>query len=297
MDVFVDSGDLVIVVDFSWVMYRYKYGFSNNLSVMVDGVKYDTGAAYGFLSFITNIVKKGNKVVLALDVKSEFRRLINKGYKCNRVYDSELKDSFDEILNMSVLCDSVSAVYADDLEADDVMAILGFKYKSLNENFIIYSGDSDLWQLAPEGIFISNNYSKGKFSIVDDDTCNSKFGVNCNLINRYKPLLGDSADNITPAVSRVPKQVLKDFAYWATYYDSYYKALDKFKESMYFNKLKDSVRVADVNYEIMDLTRYQYNFNDIECKKFLCDREYAFNLANFYSLKKWIGFVDTVKVV
>ena len=144
--------------------------------------------------------------------------------------DSE-KNSIDNFINNSVIdryydnksyvvdciiqsLPNVYRVHNSVVEADDLMFSIS-RIKQFENKFIIYTLDKDLFQAIDSTTFISNHYSNGHFTLLDDasDYYKKHFrDLEPSQIPYYRACIGDRSDNLPPIQDRFPKKVAYCFA-------------------------------------------------------------------------------------
>jgi hypothetical protein len=193
----------IVLVDFSWLMYRSFYSL-NNLSFMArDGVC-PSGHIFGSVKTILQIQELGYTVVLCLDSKTQRKKNIN--YKAKR--EAPTYNIFKDLNIILTICTFLPNVYyikEDGFEADDIINSI----IQLGGDPIVYANDNDLLQSNLPFRF-SNSLNSEGFNFIDKrEYINKKYGIDLNFLPVwYKVIKGDKSDNIPIAVKYLPQEIL-----------------------------------------------------------------------------------------
>lgn len=283
-----------ILVDFSCLLHKYFYGFSNHY-IKKDDQDIFVGSLKGFSFLVERLYKKypEHKVIFVLDGNCTKKEL-DENYKANRDVDkTKIYVDTSHIVNILSNLDHVAFAKNENCEADDLIANIAFELKDKgNEEIIIYSSDKDFFQLS--NIFkVSNEYDKG-FKFVDSNLVFGKFGVNADNLLAFRILDGDRSDNLSAPVARVRSEFKRLFAEsWNPVTpEKFLDTVDSFigtKWEATAKKYLDVLDVVDSNREIMDLGKYSNPDNRFNYKLFrgTPDRK----LINYYGLNQFEGFL------
>jgi DNA polymerase-1 len=181
-----------LFIDAKNTLYRHNY--TSNLT---DPEGNKVSGVFGMLKDVTNQIKihKPDNVVIAWDVgKSKGRCAIYPEYKGHRHQDDkELLENLAYQSKMAKLIFKhlpVKQISVQDVEADD---IIGFLCKKLQGDKIIFSNDSDFYQLIDSNV--KQFVPKQKMTF-DLEKIEEKMGFSMKYYPLWKSIVGDSSDNI-----------------------------------------------------------------------------------------------------
>ncbi|MFH0957250.1 MAG: DNA polymerase I [Pseudomonadota bacterium] len=200
----------ILLIDGSAYIFRAYHamgGLSNSRG-------FPTGAVLGFTNMLMKTMKDKNpkRIAVIFDAPGPtFRVQKYPAYKANRPQAPE-----DLVLQIPKILELVEAYNLPMLslsgyEADDIIATLTRRAKSLNWNVVIISADKDLTQLVSSTVTM---WDPQKDVIYDSKGVLNKFGVLPEQILDYLALVGDSSDNIPGVRGIGPKTasgLLKEF--------------------------------------------------------------------------------------
>lgn len=297
-----------LIIDFSWLWNRSLYAFKDLTSPEGE----PTGAMYGLLKFHEAVACKGYKIIACLDDFSSERKELYEDYKSTREVDDfrlrakKTNQALFEILNFL----GWEFYKTDGLEADDIIASRAIELAKQNTTCIIYSSDKDLQQLMVfPTILISSSIDKGNFVFKSAKDVEEKIGVKPELVRYFRPLKGDSSDNIKSATPRIQTKYLIPLAtliednlmLGMTLGDAYTKAVEKLSGELTSKAkatLLEGKHTYCVNFQLMDLLKYYHTpapQNKVVFREMT--EEMMLNLLDRYGLKEFKGnYIDT-KVV
>lgn len=193
------------IVDGKNLLWRNADAFSE-LTAHVDGEELRTGGMYGFMAGLLRIRSKyRGPVLVAWEGTDNFRMKLWPDYKRKRVEDAtpaqeELSrevEASEGRLNELLSHAGVRQFYGIGCEADDVIATLAVALQSKGHEVTIYTGDSDLRQLARTGITIAApGWRSGGDKLYDYQAVVERYGVRPRQLATLKALAGDSSDGI-----------------------------------------------------------------------------------------------------
>ena len=173
-----------------------SYDWSTNEIFME---KYEKMYLKSIIDLIGKKIFNNSKVIFCMDTPKEnvWRYEIMKNYKAGRC-DLSLKNNFKPTFNETYTKiipkiiknnENISKIRLDNLEADDVIAVITKHYENKypNETIYIVSGDKDFLQLGRENV-IFINYKIKKPLILSRDQ--AKIELKMKILN------GDCSDNI-----------------------------------------------------------------------------------------------------
>lgn len=196
------------IVDGKNLLWRNADAFSE-LSAHVDGEELRTGGMYGFVSALLRIRSKFRAPILVAwegaDKSANFRLKLWPDYKRKRVEDAtpaqeELSrevEASEGRLNELLSHAGVRQFYGVECEADDVIATLAIALQGKGHEVTVYTGDSDLRQLARKGItIVSPGFRGAGDKVYDMKAVRERYGVRPSQLAALKALAGDSSDGI-----------------------------------------------------------------------------------------------------
>ena len=183
---------LTLLIDGKNSLYRHNY--TSNLN---DSNGNKVSGIYGMFNEVTKLVKTFNpsNVVIAWDSgKSRERCKLYPEYKAHRKKDDkELLENLafqTKYAKLLFNCLPVKQITIEGVEADDV---IGYLVKKLKGKKIIYSNDSDFYQLIDEDV---SQFSPKKKLLITNKNVETHLGFNKDKYVLWKALVGDSSDNI-----------------------------------------------------------------------------------------------------
>ena len=163
------------------------------------------GATFGFCNMLLNIIinEKPKYIACVFDAgKHTFRNNLYENYKANR--DKMPEDLFSQLEDLKQLLKymGIKVIEIPEIEADDIIGSISRKYDA---EFILISGDKDLFQL------INNNTTvwhtkRGVTDVVklDEQALKKEYNLKPYQVIEIKSIMGDSSDNI-PGVAGIGK--------------------------------------------------------------------------------------------
>lgn len=186
----------LIIFDGNHLLYRAYYKFMNLKTL--EGTK--TSIIYGVPYIIESLIRRlmPTEVITVFDgsKKSEFRLTIAPNYKKrDKKLGWDAEDFFNQrdISIMMLQCLGIKVARREDLEADDVIAMITRRYVKKGYDVIIVSGDKDFNQLISDQVSVFN-VSKGK--MLTKLNLQSLLGYKPEQTVDYLSLRGDESDNI-----------------------------------------------------------------------------------------------------
>ena len=175
----------VALIDADSIYFRAAYANTKNNEIrkMIDFTMKEIEGEC-LMPDVTKVAVKG---------KGNFRKDLYPKYKANR---PELKPEIKKALTYGhqYMVDKYGAVMANDMEADDLVAIWAHEARDEEMQYVIVGIDKDLKQIP------GNHYNFGKkvHDFVDDDTAHYNLMLQC--------LTGDTSDNIPGIKGIGPKK-------------------------------------------------------------------------------------------
>lgn len=204
----------LLIIDGRHLLHR-SFDVNKNLHVEIDGEYVGTGGIFGFLNSLTSIHRRHKGIVLiAWEGKNNFRYRLYKEYKKRKrertIDEVQLyQDMIEQENRLKKILSMIGILQYSGVgcEADDVIGTLTTKFASYNVG--VYSGDSDMRQLATRSISIVAPGFKGKEVVYTPEKVFEKHGVEPFQIPDLKALAGDSSDNIPGVPGIGPKKAVQ----------------------------------------------------------------------------------------
>ncbi len=232
------TNEEIYLIDGSAYIFRAYHamgGLSNSKG-------FPTGAIFGFTNMIMKTLKDKSptRIAVVFDTPGPtFRHEMYPLYKANRPEAPQ-----DLVVQIPKILELVQAYRLPMLsiagyEADDIIATLTQKARSLNWRVVIVSADKDLTQLVCDRVAM---WDPQKDALYDAKGVKDKFGVLPEQILDYLSLVGDSSDNIPGVRGIGPKtagNLIQDFGSLQQIYDQIDRITKpKLRESLITNRDK-----------------------------------------------------------
>lgn len=305
----VNRFNLVILVDLNYMGIRsgYKFDF---MAVDKENGPIKTGSLFGVLQLIESISTNYPfaQIILCDDGAPVERKQLFEGYKASRVSTEEHPISLEvstwrrlkpELFRMIGGINNLIALRHPEKEADDIIAKLAYLNIEAGKDVVIFTSDKDMMQLMSIGANISKEISDGEFVLLTEEyvLSHDKLGVEPKYIPYLRPWSGDPSDDIPAAALRVPKAVKAEVA--KGWYElgqplteeSMNNILDNIKSvnvtKITRQKFIDGISQANLNFQLMDLTRYQNeNIEGVQ----MIPLDYNKETILYYGLKKYLSW-------
>lgn len=226
----------VFLIDAHSFCYRAYYAIRN----LATTKGMPTGAIYGFITFMSRLLKEEQPDYLAFcfDSKEEtFRVKKFAEYKANRpVMPDDLIVQIDKIKEV-IAAYRFKVLELAGYEADDIIATLALDLSRKGLEVYIVTSDKDMFQLVGKNIKI---YSPQKPALImDEKTVVEKFSVKPSQIVDFLALAGDQSDNIPGAKGIGEKTAVKLISQFGSV-DNLLKNIDKITSISEQEKIKNS---------------------------------------------------------
>lgn len=301
--------NLTILVDLNYLGIRSAYRFQDfSMSTPTGMVK--TGALFGVLQFLELISTNYPfaQIIICNDGAPTERKRMFEGYKASRVATPDKPISIEvhtwrnlkhELFKMIGGIPNLAVLQHPDKEADDLMAKLAYLNIQAGKDVVIFTSDKDLMQLMSIGANISKEISDGELVLLTEDyvLSHDKLGVEPKYIPYLRPWSGDPSDDIPAAVSRVSKQIKAEVA--KAWHDADTDLTEELMERILDGitsvnitsgtrqKFMEGIDQANLNFKLMDLTRYEKE--SIEGVQLL-PLTYDKSVVEYYGLKKYLSW-------
>jgi len=169
---------------------------------------FPTQAIYGFMMALGAVAAqfKPKRILVAWDGgKSELRLKVMPDYKAYRVKDPGV---IDEMKAQTPVIEKILGhlgaiqLRGPGVEADDIIGILATHFDEINEPAVIFSSDSDCYQLISRNVSLYSVLSSVKVRHLTCDNFKEAKGLTPEQWLDYKALVGDKSDGI-PGVKGV----------------------------------------------------------------------------------------------
>lgn len=301
----------VILIDLNWLGMKSTFRFAD-FAVNTSSGRILTGSLFGCLQAIESICTNYPfcKIIICNDGidATKSRVKLFEGYKSSRRDPSKppkpevaaWRNLKPELFRMLGGIPNLTALQADGYEADDLIAKLAYLSAESGKDVLIFSSDKDMQQLTAEPrICTSKEISDGELVVLQEDyVLNHKdIGVMPEYIPYMRSWVGDPSDDIPSAAPRVSRVLLKRIAEgWKnlnselteTSLSSILEGIQDINVTKVTReKLINGISQANLNYQLMDLTRYKSE--SIESVKII-PLEYNRDTILFYQLKKYLSW-------
>ena len=197
----------VYLIDASIYIFRAWFSLPDTMSSDDDT---PVNAVYGYLRFLTEFLEqtKPAYVAVAFDesLTTSFRNELYPEYKANRdLPPPELERQFEACQTFTRAL-GIKSFCHERFEADDLIATIAQKMRTLGFRNIVVTSDKDLTQILT-GTDLWWNYGRGE--TLDVEGVKRRFGVGSTQIRDYLALVGDSVDNIPGVPGIGPKTAVR----------------------------------------------------------------------------------------
>ncbi|MGC8604579.1 MAG: 5'-3' exonuclease H3TH domain-containing protein, partial [Desulfomonilaceae bacterium] len=281
----------IFLIDGSAYIFRAYHamgGLSNSKG-------FPTGAIFGFTNMLMKTLrdKSPSRIAVVFDAPGPtFRHEKYPLYKANRPEPpQDLIIQIPKILEL-VRAYNLPMISVPGFEADDVIATLTRRAKSLKWNVIIVSADKDLTQLVSDGVIM---WDPQKDIIFDEKEVQKKFGVLPAKMLDYLSLVGDSSDNI-PGVRGIGPKTATNLINEFGSLDGIYDQLEKIVKPKLRATLENSKGNAFLSRELAKLD--EEVLLEIEIKELLVmepDNETLRHMFREFEFKRLLDDLPAVK--
>ena len=262
-------------------------------------------------------IYKYDKVYIVLDsdrINHDKNKMFEE-YKDGRESKKELFKNFNEFLGILSKLPKLEIVRNIYREADEVIAHIALN-KCENNKVIIYSNDKDFCQLTSidSNILLATNFKDGNFITLSNEDILDKFTVtkkskdgekikiryteNIQEIIKWRTFVGDSSDNISPAIKGLRKDKIKIIIdNWKEDYlndDILANIIMRLDDMDLKMKIAENFKTILLNYELMNLSKCGKDFKLRKYTKKIninVSRENYLNLLSVYNLDKFKEFM------
>ncbi len=215
-----------------------------------------TNAVYGFLRMFQKIIKEHKPQLLGVcfDIsRKTFRQEKDAEYKSNR---PEMPDGLRgqiSVIKEIIRAYGVPIFEAEGFEADDIIATLAHKAKSLGILTTIISSDKDLLQLVDDEVNVLSP-QKDEEIIFDTAKVQERFGLKPAQIVDLVAFIGDAVDNI-PAIKGISEKKAVEMLAAFGSVEGVLKNLDKVSPEKVKSAIGENIERIRLNRELADLRK------------------------------------------
>ena len=244
----------VMLIDGNSLLYRAYFALAE-ADMRTSGGQ-PTGAIYGFLTMLINLIRDHNPegIAVAFDLPTPtFRHKKVDTYKAGRAETpDELLQQFD-IVKETLEVLGIRSIAISGYEADDILATYAAKAKKENISSIIVTGDRDSYQLVSDPFVkvLYNRRGVSDYVLYDEDGIRERTGVAPSDYVTYAALRGDKSDNL-PGVPGVGEKTAAKLVNEYGSMDEIFGAADKQTPKLRSN-LEENEQLARLNVELMTL--------------------------------------------
>jgi DNA polymerase-1 len=271
------EGAKVLLLDGHSLAFRAFYALPQELRTQSGQ---QTNAVFGFTSMLIKALQeeKTNYIAVAFDRGRPVERLaIRPEYKATRVAPP---DEFRQQLGLirevlEVL--RVPVFELDDVEADDILAILAQRLASIGNEVIIVTADRDFFQVVGDGVkVLMNRRGISETKLYDQEALIERYGFGSDRYLEYAALRGDTSDNIAGVVGVGEKTATKLVQEHGTLEKIYEnlggltarvrgnleEAKERLLENREFFRFRSAEELAQAGAEIPDLTLEEFRIGE-----------------------------------
>lgn len=191
----------VVLVDVKNLAYRAHFAFKE----LKTRAGFPTSVLYGFPLLLQDVKKLTGPADFVFCWDGEdakrWRCALWPEYKLNRKPNPDAELVSQQLPHLRRFTDALGhkSIQVTGLEADDLISLAAEKILSSETvRVMIYSNDSDLWQLLEERLTLVQPTGQGGCCEITTEMCIEKFNVKPGHIASFKALSGDSSDNYKP---------------------------------------------------------------------------------------------------
>ncbi|MDD5167044.1 MAG: DNA polymerase I, partial [Candidatus Omnitrophica bacterium] len=278
----------LFLIDATAFCYRAFYA----LPQLATSFGQPTNAIYGFMNILNKILKheKPEYLAICFDVSRDtFRQKKFAEYKIQRPPMPDGLTSQIPLIKEIIRAYALPLFEKAGFEADDIIATIAAKAKSLGLPVVVVSSDKDMLQLVDDSIEVYSPY-KDEGIFYNEEKVRERFGIGPKGITDIIALMGDTADNIPGAPGIGEKTAVGLLVQFGTL-DKLLDNIDKIKQEKvrktiteHFDSIKLSKELAlldskvDIDFELdkLKIGEPDYKklfdlFKRLEFKKFLKD--------------------------
>lgn len=290
--------DKIFLIDAYALIFRSYYAFIRNPIHNSEG--FNTSILHGFLTTITDIIKKENPTYLVVvfdDDKPSFRKGLFDAYKSNRPKTPEDIKSSIPILKFFFKSLGITFLQMENYEADDVIGALAKKVASEGLETYMFTSDKDYYQLLSDHIYIYKPKSKTSgYDTIKKSDILDKFGIKSEQhFVDILALWGDSSDNIPGAKGIGEKSSLELVSQFGAI-ENIYENINNVPEK-YRNKLIDSKEQVFLSKKLATIvTDIELSINLDSCKLSEVALKEALPLFKKYELRSVLARFQNLKL-
>ena len=246
----------VMLIDGNSLLYRAYFALLE-ADMRTSGGQ-PTGAIYGFLTMLINLIRDHNPdgIAVAFDLpEPTFRHKKIDTYKAGRAETpNDLIQQFD-LVKKAIEVLGIQSIAVPGYEADDLLATFATQAQEKKISTIIVTGDRDSYQLVsdPYVKVLYNRRGVSDYVLYDEDGIHERTGVTPSDYVTYAALRGDKSDNL-PGVPGVGEKTAAKLVNEYKTIDQIFLAAEKQTPKLRAN-LEENEMQARLNAEVMALVR------------------------------------------
>jgi DNA polymerase-1 len=247
------AGNLFIV-DGHALAYRAYFAFIR--SPLVNSKGENTGAVFGFLRMLLQLMKKYEPRHLAVVFDSGAETARHReyaGYKAHRpAMPDEMVDQLPLIFEATEAL-GIRTIVEPGIEADDLIASLARAANAAGLDATIVTGDKDFLQLLSDRIrIIRPEKGTALEEEIGPDFCRERFGLEPRQVIDLLALMGDSSDNI-PGVPGIGEKTALTLLHEFGSLDALYERIEEVRPEHVREKLRSGAESARLSRDLVTL--------------------------------------------
>lgn len=278
----------IIIIDGHALAYRAHYALISQHLQDKDGNPTET--LFGFFRMLAKLLSehKPHSLLIVFDPATKnFRHRLYKDYKANRKKTpDELKIQIEQIQKLLQEL-GFAVLVPQDAEADDLIASIVSQKQGSYTNFLLVSGDKDLFALlSPQVQLLRGQKGFSDFALINQDYLEKKFSIRPDMVADFMAITGDSADNV-PGVKGIGEKGASKLLQEYGSLENIYQHITDIRPVGVQKKLQEAKDDAFLSQELVTLKQdleFAFNEEDLLWSKIL--QKLAANLGLFqnYSL-------------
>ncbi len=199
----------LVLIDGHSLAYRAYHGLPPSMATTKGEL---TNAVYGFITTLLKILKdeQPDYLAVAFDVGRTFRDDMFREYKAQRLSMPDDLDYQFVRIRALIKAFNIPILEVGGYEADDVLGTVARDAESHGVETIIYTGDTDSFQLiTPLTKVVVSRRQFGDTAVYDEAAVKERYGLEPMQLADYRGLKGDTSDNI-PGVPGIGEKTASD---------------------------------------------------------------------------------------
>ena len=272
----------VAIVDFSWVLYTFRYSY-NDMARVVEGKNYfPIGHVYGAIRVIQELARHFKVVILSIDSRSPYRYSLLPGYKSGRhtpkgdpYEDYPIMTDLWNVLKLCTYQRNVFYIKHTDLESDDIIASwIASSVSDEKRDLYCYFNDVDILQTPGRYHWFRSFHEP---EVDRSGYLREKFGLDLNYLPVWwKVVRGDRSDGIPSSIPRFPTKKLIEICLEAVG--------DERDVPWFISKIGEETVRADVERNYFVVCPRIVPLSDFRLKRLVCSEEEARKILQYYQI-------------